>query len=150
MHASWRLMNHIERAFGRDSTERSRRSHRGKGIEFNDSLKSCAQIYSYASSNENSRCKSRSAQGMEKARDDPSMEFGKSQEQKGGHSGSSKRQKESPLCPIDGHLTPQKMRRWSPNYRSTKAESCSGDIVKDDSGAYAVFPEQVSERLRPR
>ena len=31
-----------------------------------------------------------------------------SQEQKGGYSGSSKRQKESPLCYIDGHLSPQK------------------------------------------
>ena len=45
-----------------------------------------------------------------KARDDPSMEFGRSQEQKGGDSGSTKRHKESPLCHIDGHLPPQKSR----------------------------------------
>ena len=44
---------------------------------------------------------------MKKARDDPRMEFGKSQEQKGGYSGSTKRQKESPLCNIDGNMPPQ-------------------------------------------
>ena len=37
-----------------------------------------------------------------KVRDDPSMEYGKSQEQKGGYSGSTERQKESSLCFIDG------------------------------------------------
>ena len=37
--------------------------------------------------------KGSSGQGMEKARDDPSMKFGNSQEQKGGYSGSTKRQK---------------------------------------------------------
>ena len=38
-------------------------------------------------------CKSRSGQGTEEARDDSSMEFGKSQEQKGCYSGSTKRLK---------------------------------------------------------
>ena len=33
-------------------------------------------------------------------RDDPSVEFGKSQEQKGGSSGATKRQKESPFCTL--------------------------------------------------
>ena len=37
---------------------------------------------SWCQSDENSGCQSRSGQGMEKARDDPSMEFGESQEQK--------------------------------------------------------------------
>ena len=45
---------------------------------------------------------------MEKARDNSSMGLGKSQQQKVGYSGSTKRQKESPLCHIDGHLSPQK------------------------------------------
>ena len=45
-----------------------------------------------------------------KTRDDSSMEFERSQEQKGGYSGSAKRQNESPLCFIDGHMSPQKMR----------------------------------------
>ena len=38
-----------------------------------------------------------------------SMGFEKSQEQKGGYSGSAKRQNESPLCFIDGQMPPQKM-----------------------------------------
>ena len=38
----------------------------------------------------------------------PSMGFGKSQEQEGGCSGSTNRQKESPLCYTDGHLSRQK------------------------------------------
>ena len=52
--------------------------------------------------------KSSSGQGMEEARDDSSMEFGKRQEQKGGYSGSTMRQKESPLCHTDGYMSPQK------------------------------------------
>ena len=55
----------------------------------------------------------------------PSMGFGTSQQQKGGCSGSKKRQKESPLCYTDGHMTPQKMRSWNQNCRSKRAESCS-------------------------
>ena len=45
---------------------------------------------------------------MAKARDDPSMELGKSQEQTRGYSGSTKRPKESPLCDTDGHISLQK------------------------------------------
>ena len=54
--------------------------------------------------------KNSSGQGMEEAWDNSSMGLGKRQEQKGGYSGSTKRQKESPLCFIDGHLSLQKMR----------------------------------------
>ena len=43
-----------------------------------------------------------------KARDYPSIELEKSQEQEGGYSGNTKRQKESPLCQTDGHMSPQK------------------------------------------
>ena len=39
------------------------------------------------------------------------MATGESQEQEGGHSRSTKRQKESPLCYTDGHMPPQKMRK---------------------------------------
>ena len=37
----------------------------------------------------------------------PGWNLEKSQEQKGGYSGSTKRQKESPLCKIDGQKSPQ-------------------------------------------
>ena len=45
---------------------------------------------------------------MEKVRDNSSMATGKSQEQEGGYSRSTERQKENPLCYIDGHLSSQK------------------------------------------
>ena len=48
--------------------------------------------------------KSCRGQGMDKARDNPSLELGKNQEQKGGYPGSTERQQESPLCLIDGHM----------------------------------------------
>ena len=71
----------------------------------------------------------------QKTRDNSSMEFEKSQEQKGGYSGSTKRQHESPLCFIDGHVPPQKR-----GVRTQIAEEkgrvvLRGDIVNDDSGA---------------
>ena len=51
----------------------------------------------------------------------------KSIAKKGGYSGSTKREKECPLCHIDGHVT-SRMRRWNHNYTSTKAESCSVEM----------------------
>ena len=72
------------------------------------------------------------------------MEFGKSQEQKGGYSGSIKRQKESPLCNIDGRVSPQKRGVRTTNYKKYQGRVVlRGDIVKDDS-AHAVFPEEDS------
>ena len=42
------------------------------------------------------------------ARNKPSMATGESQEQERSYSRSTKRHKESPLCYIDGHMSPQK------------------------------------------
>ena len=47
---------------------------------------------------------------MEEARNNPSMATGEGQEQDGGYSLSTTRQKESPFCNIDGHLPLQKER----------------------------------------
>ena len=52
-----------------------------KGVLFNDSLQFGAHIYSHAPSDENSRCKSRSGQRMEDAREDASMATGQGKEQ---------------------------------------------------------------------
>ena len=79
--------------------EKTRRSPCKQKVYFDVSLQLGTQVYSYATSDENTRCKSSSGQGMEEARDDPSLEFGKSHEQKG-----------SPLCHIDGPMSPQKKR----------------------------------------
>ena len=53
-------------------------------------------------------------------------------------------QKESPLCYIDEHTSPQKrgVRTRIRKYRGRVV--LRGDIVKDDSGAHAVFTEQGS------
>ena len=48
---------------------------------------------------------------MAEARDDSSMAGGERQEQKGRYSGSTKRQKESPLRHIEGHMSSEK--KWS-------------------------------------
>ena len=101
------------------------RSHCWKGVYFYDTLQLGAQVYSDATSDENSGCNGYRGQGMEKARDDPSMEIGKFQEQKGDYSRSTKRQKESPLCNIDGHLSPQKNGVKTNISEVWKAESCS-------------------------
>ena len=72
-------------------------------------------------------------------RDDPSVEFGKSQEQKEGSSGATKRQKESPLCTLMDicHL---KNAELEPKLQKYKGRVVLWeDIVKDDSGAHAVF-----------
>ena len=56
------------------------------------------------------KCESSSGQGMEEARNMASMAIGQDEEQKDGYSGSTKRQKESPFCFIEGHVSPQNMR----------------------------------------
>ena len=76
-----------------------------KRIYFDDTLQFGAQNFSEAASDEISRCKSCRGQGMNRARNNPSIEIGKSQEQEGGYPGSTRRQQESPLCHIDGHIS---------------------------------------------
>ena len=70
-----------------------------------------SQVHPEATSDENSNAKRRSGQGMEKARDNPRMEFGISQERKGlvwKHKET--KRKSTSLCHTDGHMSPQKMR----------------------------------------
>ena len=52
--------------------------------------------------------------------------------------------KESPLCYIDGHMSSQDA-ELEPKLQKYKGRVVvRGDIVKDDSGAYAVFTEPGS------
>ena len=81
---------------------------------------------------------------MEKARDNPIMEFGKNQEQKGGYSSSAKKNKKVHFASLKDicHL---KNAELEPNIAEVQSRVVlRGDIVKDDSGAYAVFTEQGS------
>ena len=57
----------------------------------------------------------------------------KNQEQIGAYSGSTKRQKESPLSHTDGGTSEHKQQKYEGRVVPR------GDIVKDDSAAYAVF-----------
>ena len=50
--------------------------------------------------------------------------------------------KESPLCHIDKHISPQKCKIGTKLQKYKGRVVLREDIVKDDSGAYAVFTEQ--------
>ena len=52
----------------------------------------------------------KAAQGVEKARDNPSIATGTSQKQEEGYSRRTERSTESSLCYIGGHMSPLKMR----------------------------------------
>ena len=54
-----------------------------------------------------------------------SLAVGQSKEQKGGYSGSTERQRESPLCNIDGHVSSQKCGVRTKFTKVQKDESCS-------------------------
>ena len=81
---------------------------------------------------------------MEEARNEKSLAIGQDEEQKGRHSGSTKREKESPLCCIDGHLS-SKNAELEPKYQKYRGRVVLlTDIVKDNSGAFAAFTERGS------
>ena len=72
------------------------------------------------------------------------MAADESQEQKGGHSGSTVRRQNGPFCYSDGHLSSQEFGVGTTNSKSKGRVVLRGDIVKDESGSYAVFAEQGS------
>ena len=82
---------------------------------------------------------------MEDARKVASLAIDQGQEQQGAYSVSTKRAKNSPFCHADGHLSSPNMRSWNRSIKNTKGRVVlRGDIVKNDSGRYAVFTEQGS------
>ena len=60
---------------------------------------------------------------MEDARKVASLAIDQGKEQERGYSGSTKRQKETPLCCIDGHLSSQKNAELGPIFRNFMVES---------------------------
>ena len=133
-----------ERAFGRDSTERSRTSHCGDGVQFIESFSSCAEVCSFAPSNENSRCKGSSGQRVGEARKVAGLAIDQSKEQKGGYSGSTKKQRTIRFAALMDicHLKNAELEPQYPKYKGWVV--LRGDNVKDDSGSFAVFKEQGS------
>ena len=81
---------------------------------------------------------------MENARDNSSMGFGKRQEQKGGYSKSTKRQKKVNFATLM-EICLLKDAELEPNVTEVQRQGrAPGDIVKDDSGAFTVSTEQGS------
>ena len=73
---------------------------------------------------------------MEEARNDSGLATGQTE--------GTKRQTESPFCYIDGHVSSQNA-ELKPTFQQYKRRVViQGDMVKDDSGADAVFTEQGS------
>ena len=54
------------------------------------------------------------------------------------------KQQECPLCHIHGHMAPQECGVGTNITEVQRQSHAPGDIVKDDSGANAVFTEQGS------
>ena len=81
---------------------------------------------------------------MRQARDNSSLEAGQSQEQKGSHSGSTKKREQRPLCISDGLMSSQKLGIGIKIQKYTGRVVFRGYIVTDDSGACGVFTEQGS------
>ena len=110
-----------------------------KGSYFDDPLQFGSQFYSYATSDENTRCKRSSGQIMEEARDNPSMATGESQEQEGGDFRSTKRQKRK-FTLVHWWTSASKTRTLKQKLQKYRGRVVlRGDIVTDDCGAYAVF-----------
>ena len=116
--------------------------------EFIKSIQSSAQIYSFASSNEDTRCKGSSGQIMEKLQKIPAWQLTKVRNTneviaeartKGRtvHFASS-----MDLC----HLEKSELKPPFQKYKGRVA--LRGDIVKSDSGSHAVFTEQGSSALQ--
>ena len=92
----------------------------------------------------NSGCEGRGVQGKEKARNMASMAIGQDEQRKGGYSGSTKRQKEIHSASLMD-ICHSKIVELEPKFQKYIGRfRLRGDIVKDDSGADAVFTEQGS------
>ena len=72
------------------------------------------------------------------------MAVGKSQKQKGAHKGGTEKLQQSSLCFIDGLMSSKEFRVGATIPEVPRKGLLRGDIVRDDSGAYAVFTEQGS------
>ena len=99
---SWRI---YENPNERSSSRISWISHCRKRNEFIESLQYCAQINSSASSNENTRCKSRSGEIMGKTREHTGMTADESQIQEWGDRWSKEWRQNRTLCIVNGSLS---------------------------------------------
>ena len=131
-----------EATFGTTSTERSRRSNRKQMLKkFKDSLQLGPQVYFYAASDENPGCERAVDKEWNKLETIPARQLNTVKSEKEVIL-EAQREKKSPLCYNDGHLSSQKMELESNFHKCKSRLVLRRDIVKDDSGAHAVFTEQ--------
>ena len=96
-----------------------------EGMCFFDTFQFGVQIDLHAPSDENYRCKGCSGQGVEEARDNSSMGFGKSQEEKGGYLGSTERDMKRVHFASLMDFSHLRNAELDPKLLKYKAESCS-------------------------
>ena len=127
------------------SSQISWRSHFRKKYEFIKSLQSGAQIYSCASSNENTKCKGSSGKKKKKTRENPDMAADESQKTKMRWSKKQGMSAEKVHFASVMDLFHLKNSELEPQFQKYKGRvALRGDIVKDDSGSCAVFTEHGS------
>ena len=106
----WNLLNVRDNEQNLCSLKKTWRSHCKWRMYFQYTLQCCAEIYSDATSDEDSGCQKLPLTRNGRSSRQFQHGFWKNQEQEGGYSGSTKRCKESPLCYTGGHMSPKKMR----------------------------------------
>ena len=129
-----------EKAFGESTVQKIMRWHRGERVQFDESLSLGAQVCSRASGDENSGSGSSRGQKREEARKVATVAIDQSREQQGGYSWSIEREKGSPLCNTDGHLSSQKMRSKNLSLKNTKAGSYSEVTFWKTIQALMLYP----------
>ena len=93
----------------------------------------------------NSGSESSSGQGIGKTGENSGMAADESQKQERGDRWSNDEGRKSSFCLTDGPFLILRIRSWNLNVKKNKGRVVfRGDIVKDDSGSYAVFTEQGS------
>ena len=98
-------------------------SHCRWRIYFDDTLQLGAQVYSDATSDENSGCKSCRRQGMEETRDNSSTGFGKVKSKKDVILEAHRDKRKVHLLHSDGHMSPQKCRVGTPIAEEVQRQS---------------------------
>ena len=123
-------------------------SHCCEGVKFVESLQSCAQVHSYAPSNENRGRESRCGQGVRKTRNSPTWQMTKVKSKK---EVVQKAQKEGrtvyfaalmDICHLKNSELNQKFQKKNKGHVVLR-----GDIAKNDFGSHAVFAEQGSLQM---
>ena len=124
---------------------KKKKSHHCRREEFYNSLQSCSQIHSEASSMTNSRCKGSSGERKGKTVENPGMSAGETQKQERSDRRSKEQGQTSSFRGTDGFFCRLQNSELEPQHQKYKGRVVlRGDTVKDDSGAYAVFTERHS------